>query len=260
MLFIPGKLIGLVTFPGIIVHELGHLAMCKIAGVRVHEFSLLRWQGPMGYVVHEKPDSLFHSFLITFGPFFANSLITVLLIAIGGTLSYIFPLLGILFLWLAASVGMHAFPSFQDAKSLLAHTKESIGKGNYLGILYLPFVGLIYLGGALSFFWADLAYAGLLIALALGALGLPLFYNISEAPAAKVVSGNATVIGCSLYLDGELLGESTKEAREIKIPKKLVESKDEHTFKCEFVGCREWKVKTPETRKLPLVGVILLNT
>ncbi len=246
MLFIPGKLISLVTFPGIIVHEIGHLAMCKVANVKVYEYSLLRWSEPMGYVVHDKPESLFKSFLITFGPFFANTLVAVLLGIIAGLASYLSPILGIVLLWLTISVGMHAFPSFKDAESLLDHTAEEIRKKNYLAIAYLPFVLLICIGGAMSFFWADFLYAILLLGLVLSSFNLPLFYNLSDNFSTEITSGGAKIIGCSLYMDGNFLGETTKEQREIRLSKKSVESGDAHTFKCEFVGCRQWKIDKQE--------------
>ena len=242
MFFIPGWLIALLTFPGIIVHELGHLIMCRIAGVRVQAYSLIRWGNPMGYVIHEKPKSLFKSFLITFGPFFINTLGTMLAIIAGGMLSYLNPLLAWLFLWLAASIGMHAFPSFQDAKSLLSHVMETVNKGQILNIAYLPFVGLIYLGGALSFFWADLIYAGAIIGFTLGTFGIPLFYNINNAPDIRVVSDNALLVGCDLSIDGQPLGETTETATSRTIPKSIIESTNEHTLKCEFVGCRQWNM------------------
>lgn len=251
-MLIPGFLIGLITFPGVIVHELGHLVMCRLANVKVFEWCLFRLKNPMGFVVHEKPDSLFKSFLVTFGPFFINSISTALLIVAGGLVSYIFPFGGIFFLWLAISVGAHAFPSFADGKNLLAHTQESIEEGRYLSVFYLPFVGLIYLGGALKFFWIDFIYSLLIIALTLGFFGLPLFYNVYESPTVEIVSGKAQIIGCKLSLDGAFLGETSEEQLSVKLPKELVESKEEHVIKCEFVGCRDWKIDTEKLKNSPV--------
>ncbi len=66
MALIPGWVVGLVTFPGIIVHELGHLLLCRIAKVKVLGWCLFQLKQPMGFVVHEQPDSVWKNFLITF--------------------------------------------------------------------------------------------------------------------------------------------------------------------------------------------------
>lgn len=157
MSFIPGWLIGLVTFPGIIVHEIGHLLLCRIAGVKVVGWCLFRLKQPMGFVIHEQTESVWKNFMVTFGPFFLNSILTVLIAAI----YFFIPHIAIL--WLAFSVGAHSFPSTADGKNLWNATIESFGRKKFWNALFLPFVAVIYLGALLSFFWIDFIYAGALI-------------------------------------------------------------------------------------------------
>jgi hypothetical protein len=70
-------------------------------------------------------------------------------------------------MWLGLSIGMHAFPSNQDATNLLQYAKEAAASFNPLALLSFPLVLLIFVGNALSIVWADLLYG-----LALG-IGLP---------------------------------------------------------------------------------------
>ena len=69
MVFIPGFLIALLTFPGVIVHEAAHMLFCKLRHVAVLDVCFFRVGNPAGYVVHEPVNRFSTSLLITFGPF-----------------------------------------------------------------------------------------------------------------------------------------------------------------------------------------------
>lgn len=161
-MLISGTLIGMLTFPGIIVHELGHLLLCRIANVRVKGWCLFQLKNPMGFVVHEIPESVWKGFLITFGPFFVNSILTVLLAVLWFFAQQV-PILNLFLLWMAFSIGAHAFPSTGDAKSLWGQTTESFKKKQFWNAIFVPFVIIIYIGAILSIFWFDFIYAGALI-------------------------------------------------------------------------------------------------
>jgi hypothetical protein len=156
---IPGFIVTILTFPGVIAHELAHELMCRLVGVRVHKVCYFRFGSPPGYVVHESPNGVMGHILIGTGPLLVNS--------IGGVamgLIYRLPSLrGVslryLFLWLGVSIAMHSFPSTGDAKSmwhgLWGHGMPIIGR-----ILSIPLVVIIYLGALGSVFWLDLVYGG----------------------------------------------------------------------------------------------------
>jgi hypothetical protein len=170
MFIIPGFLIAIVTFPGIVVHELGHLLFCRLRKVAVLEVCFLRLANPPGYVVHEIPGDFTSTFLITIGPFLLNSL-TCLLVCLPAfirvrTFNQEDPLSYVL-LWLGVSIGMHAFPSNQDAEGLLAAAKKAAREFNLLALASYPVVLLIYVANVLRFFWLDYIYGA-----AVG-LGLP---------------------------------------------------------------------------------------
>jgi hypothetical protein len=161
MIIIPGFLIALVTFPGVIVHEAAHLFFCKLRRVAVFDVCYFRIGNPSGYVIHEIPDSFLSSFLISVGPFIINSLLCVLFCFPAFVPVRVFnqkdPICYFL-IWLGVSIGMHAFPSTQDAKVLWQQAKKAASLFNPLAILSFPLVGLIYVANVLRIFWLDYFY------------------------------------------------------------------------------------------------------
>ena len=79
MFFIPGELIAIATFPGVIVHEAAHMFFCKLRHVAVLDVCFFRFGNPAGYVVHDYADRFSTSFLICLGPFLVNSLLCMLI-------------------------------------------------------------------------------------------------------------------------------------------------------------------------------------
>jgi len=157
---IPGFLIAIVTFPGVIVHELGHFVFCKLFKLPVFDVCFFRVGNPSGYVIHGATKNAGQHMLITFGPFIVNTLLGAVIAAPavipvmqfdgGGLLDYFL-------IWLGVSIAMHAFPSTGDAASLwqgLWHGQTSIP----VKIVAVPLVGLIYLGALGSVVWLDLLY------------------------------------------------------------------------------------------------------
>lgn len=160
LLFIPGFIINWITFPDVIVHELGHKLVCHLTKTDVFEVCYFRFGNPSGYVIHEKPDNVWKHILIGFGPLITNSILgfTLGLVATrpfweqGGTKFF-----GGLLFWLAVSIAMHSFPSSGDAKSIweaLWGEKAPI----LARLVGTPLVGIIYLGAVGSIFWLDLVY------------------------------------------------------------------------------------------------------
>jgi hypothetical protein len=166
-MFIPGILITLLTFPGVIVHELAHQLFCRWFKVPVFKVVYFQAANPAGYVLHETVPNKLHSILISVGPFFVNTILGAL-IAFPAALP-IFKFdnatpADYLLIYLGVSIAMHAFPSRGDATAILESIKES-GTPLWVKVLAYPVVGLIYAGAIGSFFWLDLAYG---IAIAIG--------------------------------------------------------------------------------------------
>ncbi len=164
-MFIPGFIISIITFPGVVAHEFAHELFCALTGTRVIKVRYFRFGNPAGYVVHEAPDSVWKHILIGIGPFFVNTALGFLtgLFAVkkyhsaGGTSGAAYFLI-----WLGLSIAMHSFPSTGDAKSIW---RGIWSKGTPLTakLIGTPLVGLIFLGALGSCLWVVQAY-GIVVA------------------------------------------------------------------------------------------------
>ena len=159
-MFIPGFLISLVTFPGVIVHELAHQLFCRWCKVPVFKVVYFQLENPVGYVLHEIPESKWQSIMISIGPFIINTILGAI-IAFPAVLP-VFEFnnagpLDYLLIYLGVSIAMHAFPSTGDANAIWEHISDK-QTSIWIKIIGYPIVGLIYLGSLGSFFWLDLIY------------------------------------------------------------------------------------------------------
>lgn len=163
---IPGQLVSLLTFPGVIIHEWAHKKFCdwlNIPVIKVVYFSFFK--NPAGYVIHQKPKTYKETFWISVGPLILNSVLTLVLGLIAANMpddgwSYI------LIIWLALSIGMHSFPSDGDMEHISYASKIALGQQkSFLHYLAFPFVWIIWIANKLRFFWFDFIYAVLLISL-----------------------------------------------------------------------------------------------
>lgn len=161
MFFIPGKFITLLTFPGVIIHEIAHQFFCRVCRVAVLDVKYFDpGENPAGYVIHEIPKKLSHQVIIGVGPFFVNTIIGAL-ISISAALPVLNfgggTILDYVFIWLGVSIAMHSFPSIGDAKSIMSAIKDM--KASFIAKLLLyPLVALIYFFSLGSVIWLDLLY------------------------------------------------------------------------------------------------------
>jgi hypothetical protein len=170
MIIIPGFLIALATFPGVIVHEAAHMFFCKVRRVAVFDMCFFRVGNPAGYIIHEEIGDFTTAFLVCVGPLLINSLLCVIICFPAFMPVRVFHVehpLSYFLLWLGVSIGMHAFPSTHDATNLYHHAKKAAKTLNPLALLSFPLVLLIVVANVLSMVWADYLYG-----VALG-LGLP---------------------------------------------------------------------------------------
>jgi hypothetical protein len=173
MVLIPGEIISVATFPGVIIHEAAHMWFCKLRGVAVLDVCFFRVGNPAGYVAHEEIKNFNTAFLVSVGPFIVNSLLCVFICLPAFIPMRVFGVpspLSYFLLWLGVSIGMHAFPSTGDAYALQQHAKKAASSGNLLAIMSFPLVILIYLANIGRVFWLDYLYGA-----AIG-LGLPALF------------------------------------------------------------------------------------
>lgn len=162
MFMVPGFLIALITFPGVIVHELGHLIFCKLMKVPIYDVKYFQMKNPCGYVVHEPTENPWKTFIISIGPFIVNTAIGIIIMLPISLELFIFKNYNPIYIilgWLGISVLMHAFPSRGDASVLYDNVVKNSDVSFLVKILVLPVVGLIYLGAYGSVVWLDLLYA-----------------------------------------------------------------------------------------------------
>ena len=164
-MLIPGSFISILTFPGVIVHELAHKFFCDKAGVPVYEVVYFRIGTVAGYVRHGEVKGLRNAFLISVGPLIVNSVLCMVLtlpMGLSGLAGDLQVRAGFLYLlWVGISIGMHAFPSNQDMRTFLYFVK-SAKKGGAFYVMAWIFALLIRIANILSIFWFDLIYAVLL--------------------------------------------------------------------------------------------------
>ena len=161
MFIIPGALISVLTFPGVIVHEAAHMLACKLRNVAVLDVCFFRFGNPAGYVIHEEVNNFNSAFLISVGPFLLNSVLCILICFPSYLPIHFFGLthpLSYILVWLGVSIGMHSFPSNQDAKNLLYYARKEVKEFNLLAIISFPIVLIIFIANLLSFFWIDYIY------------------------------------------------------------------------------------------------------
>lgn len=169
MYFIPGALINILTFPGVICHEIAHKFFCDITNVPVYKVCYFDLKNSGGHVIHGEPKDLKSAVLISIGPLLIN---TVLCSLIGSVAIIPFEILNIgllepslsFLLWVSISLGMHAFPSNTDMQSLQSFIKRK-ESNKWLLLVATLFCYLFKIANYLRFCWFDLLYAILIASL-----------------------------------------------------------------------------------------------
>lgn len=160
MFIIPGFIISLASFPGVIVHELAHQLFCRLYKVPVFKVVYLQTENPVGYVLHETPVNKWHSLMISIGPFIVNTVLGAVIALPAALPVFSFDTatpVDYLLIYLGVSIAMHAFPSTGDGNQIWKIVKEK-ETPFWLKVVGYPIVGLIYLGSIGSFIWLDLLY------------------------------------------------------------------------------------------------------
>ncbi len=169
MFIIPGFVISLATFPGVIIHEAAHLLFCRLFKLPVFDVKFFQLGNPAGYVIHGQTNDFKATFFVSMGPFFVNTVLCVLFCSAAflpvWELNANDPL-AYFFYWLGLSIGMQAFPSTEDLKHIWKLAPAEVKSGNLLAIISYPIVALLYVLNLARFFWSDLGYG-----LAVGVLG-----------------------------------------------------------------------------------------
>jgi hypothetical protein len=164
----------LLVAPGVAVHEFGHLALCRLSGVPVHQVVLFRIGAPAGFVSHAAPRLLRQHLVISSGPLLVSSTLALLLFSAAARFFLARPdpwwTVGLLLsFWLGWSIALEAWPSGGDASALRRSAAVQLRQLNPGAAIALPIaVGLSWANAARRVGWHWL-YAAVL---AFGALRL----------------------------------------------------------------------------------------
>ena len=150
--FIPGQFIALITFSGVMVHELAHELFCYLTGVEVYAVCYFQFDADKsGYVLHAPAKSVIKDFLSVWLLLIVGTVLAIFIFSFGLFLfeeesAFVYP-----FCLLGGSIGAHAFSSNGDTASLKMTVKEKVGRWELLGCLMLSFF-MVDLVGQLTAF------------------------------------------------------------------------------------------------------------
>lgn len=160
MIFIPGIVITIVTFPGFIMQSVARRFACDILGVPVYEAHYVK-----GTIVHHRIDSIHRAAFVAYAPFVMNgALCAILMFPVAfsqflgaepdGLDAAVQSLLG----WAGVSMGMHALPASATVKEVEARIPSE--ERYKLGYLPIRAAGLVFkITSALKRVWIDLGFA-----------------------------------------------------------------------------------------------------
>ena len=177
MIIIPGWIISVLTFPGVILHETGHAIACVITGTKIHSIRLFKRDG--GDVTHDVPKiPIVGSLFITMAPlligmfaivFLAGRVMDVDKLKLGNDVRdfwpFLFSVVGAVkwtsiatwvWLYLILSIGSTMMPSAQDFKNswfslfvlivaiaAIFHLPHMLAPANFIATSLIPALILI---------------------------------------------------------------------------------------------------------------------
>lgn len=166
MIAIRSFLPSLLTFPGVILRQLTHFAVCRALGIKVLDIRIFRADTPSGYVLHEMPSRFSTGILVAVLPLLIHSALCVLLCTPAWIPIRYFDSAASCFtffqIWVGLSLGIHAFPPFRDSSRLWELSIREVMNHGVAIRLLIPFVLLFRVAHRLSLFGFDLLYAGMI--------------------------------------------------------------------------------------------------
>jgi hypothetical protein len=129
IIFIPGAVVAVLTFPGVVLHEMAHKFFCDFYRVPVYNVKYFAISKNAGHVIHEASGNSREKAIISLAPFLINSLVCFLLLipkifplVMGTSFVSTFTFPDIFLTWVGFSCGVNAIPSKTD----LAHIDSNV--------------------------------------------------------------------------------------------------------------------------------------
>lgn len=157
--YLPGELVSLFTFPGVVLHEIAHRFFCDLTHTPVYGINYFVIDEKVaGRVIHGQPTKWIYKFLISIGPLIINTIVCMMFtfpygckhILNIGTTPFSESLGYYIITWIGFSVGFHAIPSNQDMKGLSEEATNIFAEAGTLllsGIIWLfnvDYIGPIF--------------------------------------------------------------------------------------------------------------------
>jgi hypothetical protein len=157
--------------PGVAIHELGHVLLCRLSGVAVRQVVLFRIGSPAGFVTHAAPRLLRQHLAISSGPLLVSSSLATTLFALAIRLvlerpGWWWAPASVLALWLGCSTAIEAWPSSGDARALRRSASVQLRQLNPGALLALPLSWGLLAANVTRRFGGHWVYAALLAVLA----------------------------------------------------------------------------------------------
>jgi hypothetical protein len=163
---LPSEIVALLTFPGVVLHEVAEVLFCRWSDVAVLGVCFFQFGDPAGYVNHEPDLDVRKSLWIAIGPFLVCSLLGVL-IALPCVLAAmefrVLTVQGCVLAWLGISIATHAFPGSEDAINLWRAVRDP-RTPPLLRRLATPVVGFLRILSAGHLMGLDLLYGIAIVA------------------------------------------------------------------------------------------------
>jgi hypothetical protein len=157
MFFIPGPIIAVATFPGIVMAVAARKFMCDLIGIAVYETVYSK-----GIIIHEVIIRPAKALLVALAPLIISTFLCAILL---------FPfsfsiLLGsdpgglteIVLAWIGISIGVHALPAYATVKWYLDKLPEQSRRGLTYHFLWVM-AAIMAIVGVLKRIWFDFFYA-----------------------------------------------------------------------------------------------------
>ncbi len=154
---LPSQILAVLTFPGVVLHEIVEQFFCRRMRVAIFKVCYFRFASPPGFIVHEPLPRLRQSLWLGLGPFFVSSALGALIAfpAIVAALEFrVYTLTGYVLAWLGISIAMHSFPTVDNALDLWRAVRSHPSSP----LLSTPLAGILYVGAVGRLFGVDLLY------------------------------------------------------------------------------------------------------
>lgn len=150
---LPSIFFSIITFPGIIIHELAYQFFCWVMRVPVVKVKYFQIENPCGYVISDKINSPMAKLVILAGSSICTNILGTALVfqsilsfgAFGFSNDIAQNLLTIFSIWLGVSIMVHSIPN----KHEVANVSQSIFRNDEVSmqvkIFSAPIIGLMYL-------------------------------------------------------------------------------------------------------------------